>query len=193
MVAAAAALMIQKEPRLTPDTVKARLMKTASKAFAPQSIACDPAVGACFPIQNDVFTVGAGYLDVWAALNSTDCLAGPALSPFVRYEAASGKVIMVDPLSADPSLATAYSAIWGSSAIWGASGIWGSSAIWGSTVFIDGASAVWGSSALWGSSAVWGTSSTAGFSALWGSSVPSSPVATAEAESIRRMVYGDAN
>ncbi|MFQ5878527.1 MAG: S8 family serine peptidase, partial [Acidobacteriota bacterium] len=53
MVAAAAALMIQSEPALTPDTVKARLMKSAAKDDLP------------------IFDTGAGYLDIAAALQAT--------------------------------------------------------------------------------------------------------------------------
>ncbi len=51
MVAAAAALLLQNEPELTPDQVKFRLLKTA-RAFG------NPA------------QTGAGYLDVYAALNT---------------------------------------------------------------------------------------------------------------------------
>jgi serine protease AprX len=41
MVSAAAALMIQKEPTLTPDEVKARLMRSAYKNLIPYSVAND--------------------------------------------------------------------------------------------------------------------------------------------------------
>ena len=39
MVSGSAALLLQKDPSLTPDTVKARLMKTATKNFPPFSMA----------------------------------------------------------------------------------------------------------------------------------------------------------
>ena len=45
VVSGAVALMLQKEPNLTPDTVKARLMKTASKTFPVMSTATDPTTG----------------------------------------------------------------------------------------------------------------------------------------------------
>lgn len=48
MVSAAAALLLQQDARLSPDTVKARLMKTAYKAFPASSVATDPATGAVF-------------------------------------------------------------------------------------------------------------------------------------------------
>ena len=83
MVAGAAALLVQKEATLTPDTVKARLMKTASKSFPVSSVATDPITGVSYTSYYDLFTVGAGYLDVWAALNATDVVpAGSStLSP----------------------------------------------------------------------------------------------------------------
>ena len=45
MVSGAVALMLQKTPSLTPDLVKARLMKTATKTFPAYSTATDPATG----------------------------------------------------------------------------------------------------------------------------------------------------
>jgi serine protease AprX len=45
VVSGAVALMLQKEPSLTPDTVKARLMLTASKTFPVMSTATDPTTG----------------------------------------------------------------------------------------------------------------------------------------------------
>ena len=67
MVSGAAALLVQKfGPTITPDAIKAKLMKSASKAFPANSMFGTQA------IQNDMFTIGAGYPDVMAALNNTD-------------------------------------------------------------------------------------------------------------------------
>ena len=68
VVSGAAALMLQKNPTLTPDTVKARLMKTAGKTFPVSSTATDPTTGQTYTSSYDVFTIGAGYLDVAACL-----------------------------------------------------------------------------------------------------------------------------
>jgi len=84
MVAGTAALLLQKDPSLTPDTVKARLMKTATKTFPAYSIVTDPVTGQLYTSQYDIFTVGAGYLDAWAALNNQDTAAGTAASPADR-------------------------------------------------------------------------------------------------------------
>ena len=67
MVSAAAAILLQKQPSLTPDQVKARLMKTASKGFPAATNAVDPVTGQTFTSYYDIFTIGAGYLDIQAA------------------------------------------------------------------------------------------------------------------------------
>ena len=81
MVSGAAALLLQQQPSLTPDQVKARLMKTATKNFPSTSVATDPVTGISYTSTYDLFTIGAGYLDVWAALNNTDVATGPACRP----------------------------------------------------------------------------------------------------------------
>ena len=58
VVAGTVALMLQKEPGLTPDTVKLRLMKTATKSFPTASVVYDAITGQSFPSQYDIFTVG---------------------------------------------------------------------------------------------------------------------------------------
>ncbi|MGI4787713.1 MAG: S8 family peptidase, partial [Janthinobacterium lividum] len=58
VVAGAAALLLQANPSLTPDTIKARLMLSADKWFAADGT-------------EDPLTYGAGYLNIPAALAST--------------------------------------------------------------------------------------------------------------------------
>src|SRR6266566_1826715 len=58
VVTGAAALLLQ-QSRLTPDQVKARLMKTASKTFPSSSSITDPATGITYYEQYDIFTIGA--------------------------------------------------------------------------------------------------------------------------------------
>src|SRR5207302_534815 len=70
MVSGAAALLLQQNPLLTPDQVKARLMKTAYKTFPTYSSYTDPSTGITYTDQYDIFTVGAGYLDTAAALGN---------------------------------------------------------------------------------------------------------------------------
>ena len=156
MVSGAAALLLQQNPAMTPDQVKARLMKTAYKVLPQFSSYSDPATGITYTSQYDIFTVGAGYLDVQAALNSTDMappLPGSAMSPTAAFDSSTNTVYLVN----------GSSVVWGSSVMWGTSVVWGTSVIWGSNTS--------GQSVLWGSSVCWGTSSSSAFSVLWGSSV----------------------
>src|SRR3974377_1443855 len=64
MVSGAAALMLQQDATLTPDQIKARLMKTAYKGLPRYTTVLDG--DATYNLQSDVFTVGAGYFDVQA-------------------------------------------------------------------------------------------------------------------------------
>ncbi len=165
VVSAAAALLLNQNSALTPDQIKARLMKTAYKTFPASSVATDPTTGATYTSYYDVFTIGAGYLDMAAALANTDkapSTVGSAQSPSVAVNA-NGKVSLVVPSSV----------IWGTSVLWGTSVIWGTnvngnSVVWGANVSPN--SVVWGTNTLQGYSVVWGSSSTSANSVLWGSS-----------------------
>src|SRR5438552_6224865 len=84
LVSGVAALLLQKTPSLTPDQVKARLMKTAWKGFASYTSATDQSTGVVYQIQQDLFAVGAGAVDASAALANTDLAPsnlGAAKSP----------------------------------------------------------------------------------------------------------------
>ena len=161
-VSGAIALMLQKNSSLTPDQVKARLMKTASKNFPTYTTCTDPTTGVTYTEQYDLFTVGAGYLNVAAALSSSDLASatvGNAQSPTAIYNSSNGTITLVNQAS---------SVIWGGSVLWGTSVVWGTSVsgnsvLWGSSV--NGNSVVWGTSAsaqsvIWGTSVLWGTTIT---------------------------------
>lgn len=81
MVSGAVALLLQQDPTLTPDQVKARLMRTAGKVFPRFSTVTDSATATTYTSQYDIFTVGAGYLNVWAALCDKQKSTGTAGSP----------------------------------------------------------------------------------------------------------------
>jgi serine protease AprX len=141
MVAGAAALMLQKDPTLTPATVKARLMKSAVK---------DGRL---------VFETGAGSLDVYGAVNTTGT-AQNAASP-LAMAGGDGFVYIQDT-------ALLWGSTWPQTAIWGggkgsAAGISltpvpqsitsGSGYIWGGTAggqstvdnpMVAGSTAIWG-------------------------------------------------
>src|SRR2546425_1328087 len=149
VVSGAAALLVQAQPKITPDQVKARLMKTAYKAFPVSSTVVDPVTAAIYVSEYDIFTVGAGYLDIGAALASSDLATGNSLSPTAVYDSTQNAVYLVNAAGST----------------WDSSVLWGTSVVWGTNVFVNGTSVVWGGSVCWG------TSTDAGFSVVWGTSV----------------------
>jgi len=149
VVSGAAALLVQAQPKITPDQVKARLMKTAYKAFPVSSTVVDPVTAAIYVSEYDIFTVGAGYLDIGAALANSDLATGNSLSPTAVYDSTQNAVYLVNAAGST----------------WDSSVLWGTSVVWGTNVFVNGTSVVWGGSVCWG------TSTDAGFSVVWGTSV----------------------
>ena len=163
VVSAAAALVLQKFPTLTPDQVKARLMRTATKTFPLSSTTTDPVTYVSYTSQYDVFTVGAGYLDVWAALNDTTPMTGTAL--------ALSPTVVLSPYNV-------ISLVYGNNVVWGTNVVWGNNVVWGTNI-------VWGTNVVWGTSVVWGMGNTAGQNVVWGESIVwGSGTPAAEAASI---------
>src|SRR5947209_2161048 len=149
VVSGAAVLLLQQNPNLTPDQVKARLMKTASKTFPANSTITDPATGIIYTDYYDIFTIGAGYLDIAAALSSNDLASASAGSPTAVFDPTTQSVYLVT----------------GTSVVWGTDAVWDTSLVWGTNVFVNG------TSVLWGSSVCWGSSTSSGFSVVWGTGV----------------------
>lgn len=149
IVSGSVALMLQRIPSLTPDQVKIRLMKTATKTY-PAHTSGTASGGTYYSLQSDIFSVGTGYLNTYAAVASNDQPSGSSLSPQAVRDL-SGNV----HLQADPSSAFASSITWGSSIVWGNnvlqanSIVWGSSIVWGNSLTV-GYSIVWGDSITWG-------------------------------------------
>ena len=153
VVSGAVAQMLQQTPSLTPDQVKARLMKTAWKSIGQYSSSSD-SLGNIYSNEYDLFTYGAGYLNIDAALANTDLAAGVALSQTAVSN--SNGSVSVKNTSLDSVFA-------GSSVVWGASSVvWGNSVVWGTNV-LSATSVVWGATSV-----VWGANSVSGFSVVWG-------------------------
>ncbi len=155
VVSGAAALLLQQNPGMTPDQVKARLMKTAWKGSSQYTTASDNR-GNLYTLQHDIFAIGAGFVDVSAALSNTDLAPdtlGCAKSPRVSY----------DPLTRTVSLVYDPTSIWNTAVVWGTSMVWGTSVLNGTTLQ--------GYAVVWGDSMVWGTSTDQGFGVVWGTSV----------------------
>jgi serine protease AprX len=80
----AVADLLQVQPGLTPDQVKARLMQTAYKSLPYVTVAYDATTGQSFTDYYDIFSRGAGYLDLSAAIQSNSLAQGNSLSPRCR-------------------------------------------------------------------------------------------------------------
>lgn len=152
VVSGAAALLLENQPSLTPDQIKARLMKTASKSMASYSTDSDSWYSHSYGYQADIFTIGAGYLDINAALQNNDLATAPALSAVASFSSSTGLVTIGRNLSVS----------------WGSSVTWGDSAVWGTAVFAGTSN---GFSVVWGDSVVWGNAVSSGFSVVWGDSL----------------------
>jgi serine protease AprX len=134
VVSGAVALMLQSNPNLSPDTIKARLMVTADKWRMPNG-------------QPDITAYGSGYLDIVGALNSKVTAAQSARSPYMKRDLNGNVFLSLD-------------GVWGERAMWGT----GQSldAVFGSSVIapdqmIFGSRAMWGTNEVWGNRAMWGT------------------------------------
>jgi len=170
VVAGAAALLLQQDSTLTPDQIKARLMKTAWKGYPKSSVSYDTS-GTSYLIQYDIFTVGAGYLDVAAALKDTEKPAGIALSPAAVYDATTQQVsLSLQAVSADGMVGSGGGdgiILWGSS-LGGAQAVWGDEQL---APAPDGGNGI----ILWGSGILGGDMANVPLNGdgiiLWGSSV----------------------
>ena len=131
IVAATAALMLENEPNLNPDTIKARLMLTAD------------------PLPGNALEHGAGRVDIAGALSDTS-LTAVAHSPRVLRAAVCCDLYVED-------MNGKWGAIWDASALWGDSTLWSDTTLWGETT-IWGDTTLWGETTIWGDSTLWADS-----------------------------------
>jgi hypothetical protein len=125
MVSGTALLMLTRDPTLTPATIKARLMRSARKVSL-----------------GDPTEVGAGVLDVVAALNQTGTLTGQALSPLME-RSAEGSAIMVQDTAG----------LWGNAAF-GAGYLWNNGYLW-SNNYTQANGYLWADGYLWQNGYLW--------------------------------------
>ena len=171
MVSATAALMLQQNAALTPDQIKARLMLSSFKDLVQAATVTDPTTGQTFNEQADIFTVGAGYLDIQAALASTELApptVGSALSPTANISA-SGSVVLVNGSSILGSGSSTWSvpSVWGNAIFSGTDSLTGDAILWG-TSSLTGDAILWGTGTLTGDAILWGTDALTGEAILWG-------------------------
>jgi len=175
VVSGAAALLVQAYPSLTPDQVKARLMHTASKVFPLTSSVFDPVAGNTYLSNYDIYTVGAGYLDIGAALADTTLFTGSALSPFVVTD----PVTHVTSLLCPSSSICGSQSLWDNQSLWGNQSLWDNQTLWDNMFFLRGTQTLWDNQSLWNNQSLWGSQS------VWGSST----IAKGEATTI--AIYGE--
>ena len=155
VVSGAASLLIQQDPTLTPDEVKARLMKTADKNLPSHSTVING--NTTYIVQSDVFAVGAGYLNLQTALSDTDLAPGVAKSPTAYYNPGSGDAYF----RADSTTPWGYPITQAGVSTAGGAETWRATNVWGENVFLPN-NAMWGGNAvtirpdnaMWGGNAV---------------------------------------
>lgn len=162
VVSAVAALMVQQNPYATPDQIKARLMLTADKT------------------SDDVFTRGAGYINITAALASSSNSWKSAASATV-IQKSDGTYALRDTI-------TGQMVLWGDMVLWGNMVLWGDTApyalcsnmvLWGDKQTTKNVANVYSSSfvtpdmVLWGDNGVGGDALTKNPTrmALWGNCI----------------------
>ncbi|MFN7920925.1 MAG: S8 family serine peptidase [Bryobacteraceae bacterium] len=167
-VSGAAALLIDRDRSLTPDQVKARLMKYARRGIPRTVSVYDTPTAQWFSVKSDIFTVGAGILDANAAFMATDKPTGSAASPKASYNSTTKKVTLN------------YAATGGTNVVWSDTGAFASNVVWGENI-VAGSNVVWSDNVVWGENVVWGDTTVSGFNVVWGSaaSITGSPNATA--------------
>jgi serine protease AprX len=160
----AVALLLNANSGLTPDAVKALLMRNANHSTLPQTSTV-MASGVSYIAHNDVFTVGAGYLDIAAAVRDAKVStvpAGTAKSPIAVFNSNTGAVhLVVD-----------QTVLWGAGSTSGSTVLWGADNVYGQNAFTSGSTVLWGANSTSGSTVLWGAGTPASSTVLWGANGP---------------------
>jgi serine protease AprX len=160
----AVALLLNSNGSLTPDAVKALLMRNANKSVLPQTSTV-LASGVKYIAHNDIFTVGAGYLDIAAAVRdakTTKVPAGTAKSPIAVFNPETGAThLVVD-----------QTVLWGAGTTSGSTVLWGADNVYGQNAFTSGSTVLWGAGTTSGSTVLWGAGTPASSTVLWGANGP---------------------
>ena len=136
-------MMLDKEPWLSPATVKARLMRSARK------------------LDESPIVAGAGLLDIDAAMNETGVVSGQALSPLMSFDSATGGTLVQDTAS-----------LWGND-LWGAGYLWtdGGGVSSNGYLWTDGgvnaSGYLWTDGEIWANGYLWTDGGVAAFGYLW--------------------------
>ena len=152
MVAATAALMLQKDPSLRPDTVKARLMRSARKVNF-----------------GDPFAAGAGVLDILGALRATGDVTR-ALSPRVFANGEEGTLAVENTGVLWGNASFSLQALWSSGVLWTDDTRWDEPVVTSYGLLSVDKSAdtlLWPTATLWPEAALWPESTLWSESVIW--------------------------
>jgi len=162
----AVALLLNSHSSLTPDAVKALLMRNANKSVLPQTSTVT-ADGVNYVAHNDIFTVGAGYLDIAAAVND-------AKTTTVPPGAAKSPIAVFNPDTHETHLVVDQTVLWGAGTSSGSTVLWGADNVYGQNAFTSGSTVLWGADTTSGSTVLWGAGTPASSTVLWGANGPGS-------------------
>jgi serine protease AprX len=165
VVTGTVALMLQANPNLTPNLIKAIIEYTA------QDMRYDP------------LTQGAGFLNTKGAVDLARYLKQPAQGSRYPSNALWSKTILWGNKKLTHGVIKPAGSAWGSRVVWGASTdaegdniVWGTmcstaecdNIVWGTSSTLDATNIVWGTVDGEGDNIVWGTDSGEGDNIVWG-------------------------
>jgi serine protease AprX len=173
MVAGTAALMIQANPRLTPNLVKAIIEYTAQN------------------YGYDVLTQGAGFLNTRGAVQLARFYATAKPGQSMLRQKPWSKTIIWGNRKLTGGVIKPNGSAWAASTAWGSSlTVTGQNIVWG-TLAGEFDNIVWGTSLLDGENIVWGTMSDApGENIVWGTSVAGANIVWGTSLNVTNIVWG---
>jgi hypothetical protein len=152
IVAGTVALMLQANPKLTPNLVKAIIQYTSQN------------------MGYDALTQGAGFLNSKGAVDLARYLRNPQVGSVYPHNAKWGKTILWGNRKLTHGVIKPGGSAWAQNVVWGASQTdEGDNIVWGTACSTEDCdNIVWGTSAVDDDNIVWGTYAEEGDNIVWG-------------------------
>jgi hypothetical protein len=152
VVAGAVALMLQANPKLTPNLVKALIQYTAQT------------------YNYDALTMGAGFLNIKGAVDLAKYLKAPGQGTYYPSKAAWSKTVIWGNHKLKGGVIKPAGSAWALNTVWGsAADAEGDNIVWGTTCGDSECdNIVWGTSEMDADNIVWGTYDEEGDNIVWG-------------------------
>jgi len=152
VVAGTVALMLQANPKLTPNLVKGIIEYTAQN------------------YRYDALTQGAGFLNAKGAVDLAKFLGSPKAGQLYPNSSAWGKTILWGNHKIQRGVIKPAGSAWALSTVWGAAATMeGDNIVWGTACpNVNCNSVVWGTAAMDSDNIVWGTFAKEGDNIVWG-------------------------